>query len=137
MKFIRISIIAMALICALTIFVSATDVKASYYIDKWEVDATLTDKGNIAIKISVDGTGRMTALGGKEIIIYEKINNRWMIADYFDRDDPGMVGTNTNTFVNTIYTNAYPNTEYKICVTIFAEDSSGDDSRYQEIYINT
>lgn len=115
----------------------AFEARASKYLDMYEIDAVSTGGGDIAIKISVDGTGRMAALGAEEITIYEKVNGRWMIAGYFDRDDAGMIGTDTYSFINTIYFSGYSDTEYKVSATIFAENSTGSDSRTQVVYVNT
>ena len=42
----------------------------SYYIN-----ATAAGDGEIAISVSIDGTGKMTRIGAKRIVIYNKINN--------------------------------------------------------------
>lgn len=133
----RFFTLVLALVCALSVAASAADMRASDYLDKYEVDAVSTGGGDVAILISVHGTGRMTNLGAEKITVYEKINGRWSIADYFDSSDSGMVGTNTNAFTSTIYFSGYADTEYKIGATIFAEDSTGSDSRYLEVYVNT
>lgn len=134
---IRLAVLLLACIFVLPTAVTAIEMRASDYIDWYEVDAVSTGGGDIAIKFSVEGTGRMDYLGAEEITVYEKINGIWMIADYFDRDDSGMVSANDNRFTNAIYFSGYTDMEYKIGVTVFAEDSTGSDSRYQEVYVNT
>lgn len=133
----RILALLLALVCMLSVTAVAADMRASDYIDKYDIDAVATGGGDIAIKISVDGTGKMTSLGAEEIVVYEKISGRWMVAGYYDKSDSGMVGTNTSAFSNTIYFSGYTDTEYKIEVTIFSEDATGSDSRYVEVYVNT
>lgn len=133
----RLLLITFIFVCILSATASAMNPRASDYLDQYEVDAISTGGGEVAIRIFVNGTGKMSCLGADEITIYEKINGRWMIADYFDRDDPGMVDTNTNTFTNTIYFAGYSDTEYKVSATVFAENSIGSDSRTQVVYVNT
>lgn len=133
----RLAALLLASIFTLPTITFAVNKRASDYIDAYDIDAVYTSDGEIAIKFSIEGKGDMDCLGAEEIIVYEKVNGIWMISDYFDRDDPGMVDTDTNIYTHTVYSHGYADAEYKILVSVFAEDSTGSDSRYEEVYVNT
>ena len=71
----------------------------------------------------------MTQIGAERIVIYYRVGGSWVVADSLDKDDTGMSTGNAYYYGNTIYYNGVSGTDYQIEITIFAEDSSGYDSR--------
>ena len=68
---------------------SDIDYRASEQIMSYYINATAAGDGEIAISVSIDGTGKMTRIGAKRIVIYNKINNVWALADSMSQNDPG------------------------------------------------
>ena len=128
---------SIVLVCALFMAISPFALaRASSQIDIYSMDATATGNGKIAIMFSVSGAGFMNRLGAESIYIYESGASGWEVADSFDVDDPGMTATNTIKYGNTKYFYGKAGTEYKIVVTIFAEDKNGDsDFRSKTFYV--
>ena len=125
------------LVCALFMVISPfAAARASSQIDIYTMDVTATRNGRIAIMFSVTGAGFMDRLGAESIYIYESESTGWEKVDSFDADDPGMTASNAAQYGNTKYLYGKPSTEYKIVVTIFAEDKNGDsDSRSKTFYV--
>ena len=62
--------------------------------------------------------------------IYERGSSGWELAESYDKDDPDMTEYDSPKYGNTVYFYGDPGEEYRIVVTIFAEDQYGDsDSR--------
>ena len=125
------SCVSMVIICTLFMAMSPfAAARASSQIDIYTMDATAIGGGKIAIMFSVTGTNIMKRLGAESIYVYERDVVGWKIADSFDADDPGMSKYNATKYGNTVYFNGESGKEYKIIVTIFAEDKNGEsDSR--------
>lgn len=121
----------MAFVCALCITMSPfAAARASSQIDIYTMDVTSAGGGKIAIMFSVTGTNVMKRLGAESIYVYERDIIGWKVAEKFDVDDPDMTKYNATKYGNTIYFNGESGEEYKVIVTIFAEDKNGDsDSR--------
>ena len=131
------SCICLILVCAF-FMASATlaSARASEQIDIYDMNVTTRDDGGIAIKFSVIGTFIMNRLGAESIYIYENNAGNWRLADSFDKDDPNMSDFNAVKYGNTVYFYGEPGKEYKIVVTIFAEDQEGEsDSRSKTFYV--
>ncbi|NLV86411.1 MAG: hypothetical protein GX025_04260 [Clostridiales bacterium] len=103
---------------------------ASDQISSYSISATAASGGKIAIDFSVTGAGKMSVIGAKSIAIYEKIGSRWEFAKSFSQGDSGMTKANAYIYGNTIYYNGVSGREYRVDVTVFAQDSTGaSDSR--------
>ena len=128
-----------ALLVALSIMLSvpalANTYRASDQIDAHSVEAVATGGGNFTTYFSVHGTGQMTCLGAESITVREKVGSVWKIVATFDRDDNGMTSTNAFWHYGTLYYPGTSGTQYMIEVTLFAEDSSGYDSRLRVVYV--
>mgnify|MGYP000589213411 CR=1 FL=1 len=94
-----------------------------------KLKSIIKDCGKIAIAFSIDGTGEMKNIGAESIIIYYKIGGAWVVGDDLDRYDSGMSTKDDYYFGNELYYTGTPGKEYKVEVTVFAENSSGYDSR--------
>lgn len=120
-------ILIFVIFSASTVFAAA---RASEQIDIYDIDVATIGSGDIAIKFSVTGNGRMSCLGAESIYIYERIGTAWVLADSYDSEDPGMTASNVAKYGTTKYFYGTAGTEYKIDVTIFAKDMNGNsDSR--------
>ena len=108
---------------------SGADLRASEQLRSYSMYATAVGNGRIAITFSVDGNRKMTQIGAERIVIYYRVGGSWVVADSLDKDDTGMSTGNAYYYGNTIYYNGVSGTDYQIEITIFAEDSSGYDSR--------
>lgn len=128
-----ISLMLAAVLC--TVSVSAALARASAYIDWYSMNVTPVGSGVLGIEFSVKGTGKMSALGAESITIERQSGTKWIQDAEFDRYDEGMVGKNAFTYTNTIPYNGTPGTKYKVTITLFAENSSGSDSRTQTFIV--
>lgn len=128
-----------ALLVALSIMLSVTALantyRASDQIDSHSVEAVATGGGAFETYFSIHGTGKMTCLGAESIIVREKSGSVWRIVKTYDRDDSGMTSSNAYMHNGVLYHNGTSGTQYMIEVTLFAEDSSGYDSRYWVVYV--
>lgn len=132
-------LISVLLACVLLpIFLSspaaAISTRASAQIARYSTNAKAID-GKIAVGFSIGGTRRMNSIGAEEILIYAQVGSRWVLEESFDQDDAGMSRSDANAYANTIYYSGTSGTYYKIVVTVFAEDSSGSDSRTETHYV--
>lgn len=93
------------------------------------------EDGEFGIVFSVTGTDFMNRIGAKEIKIYQQLSGRWYLARTIGSNEEGMCDTNTSFHANTIYYTGVSGRNYKVEVTIFAEDADGSDSRSETHYI--
>lgn len=108
--------------------------KASIQINRYDMRVTPV-AGTLNIYFSVTGNNAMDKIGCESIYVYEKSGSRWVLTDSWDEDDAGMSHTDSGFKVNTIYCDSEAGVEYKVVVTIFAENSAGRDSRTRTIYV--
>lgn len=132
-KIFSIILLVSALFIIMSPFAAA---RASSQIDIYSMDATATGNGKIAIMFSVTGAGFMDRLGAESIYIYEYESSGWEMVGSYDANDSGMTASGVTKYGNTKYFYGDPGTEYKIVVTIFAEDENGDsDSRSKTFFV--
>lgn len=132
---IRLCALIFVLSLALSVPALAVTITASDQIHSYDMDVLAIGNGKLAIEFSIEGTGWMDRIGAKSIVIYEKFGNNWLIVASYDKDDPGMSTKNINMYGNTIYYSGYSGTQYRVQITVFAENASGSDSRFGELYI--
>ena len=125
-----------ALICVMMMLLPtyATEMRASDQITHYFINVT-SSSGEIDVVVSVRGVGVSTKLGCESIEVYEKSGSRWVLAESFDEDDPGMSNYNALSYYDSISCDCDPGTEYKVVVTIFAVNSAGRDSRTHTYYV--
>lgn len=99
------------------------------------MDVTPIGNGQLNIHFTIQGTNRMSRIGARSIVIYEQPGVTWLKAASYDQYDEGMSATNAYIHGNSIYFNGTPGVLYQIVVTLFAQDSSGSDSRTQTFYV--
>lgn len=132
----RIISLLVALICLFVSAVptSASESRASSQIVAYKMDIkSVTD--TIDIYFSVTGNGVVNKLGCETIYVYRDFGLYWAIVDFYDEDDPGMSRTNAFMHVNTISSECVAGEDYKIEVTIFAENDEGRDTRTKTFYV--
>lgn len=106
-------------------------VRASGQILSQSITVSANKGGEIAIEVSVMGTGLMKQIGVEEILIYE---NGTRLVESFDKDDSGMSKKRATSYANTIYFDGESGTQYRVEVTVFAEDMDGvSDSRSKTV----
>lgn len=115
--------------------VFAAEMRASGQIHDCITDVTAKIGGDIKIAFDVMGKTAMKELGAEEIIIYRCSGSKWIEVDSYDRNDDGMTETNSRRYKNTIIFDGTSGAEYKVVITVFAEDSSGYDSRTKTHYV--
>lgn len=108
--------------------------KASSQINNYNMTVT-PSASTLNINFSIMGNNLMDKIGCESIYVYEKSGSRWALVDSWDEDDPGMSLSNTDFNKNTMYCNSKNGVEYKVVMTVFAEDSNGRDTRTRTIYV--
>ena len=106
--------------------------RASDQIVDYKMEVIPTS-GKLGISFYVSGTGMMNELGCESIYVYEVGNV--LPEKSWDEDDAGMTRKNGGAYSNTIYFDSEKGVEYKVVVTIFAEDDDGRDSRSKTFYV--
>lgn len=117
------------LACFFTMSAFAITARASEQISSYTTSATPLSDGDIKISFKVYGTAMMDELGAEEITVYRHSGSNWVEVDYYDRNDSGMTSTNTSRHSGSVTFNGTSGVEYKVEITIFAEDENGYDSR--------
>ena len=119
---------------AMLVPASAFDTRASEQIYYHSIDASASG-GQIVTRFSVMGNVPMDKLGCQSIKIYEKRGSSWISVASFDEDDAGMSRTNGTRHSNSISWSCKSSVEYRVSVTVFAEDSAGRDTRSKTVYV--
>ena len=91
--------------------------------------------GTLNVKFSVSGTSMREKIGCESIKVYEKSGTQWTLVDSTDEDDLGMSRYNSRSQKNTIQFDGESGVEYKVSVTVFAENSEGRDTRTETFYV--
>ena len=128
----------LALILVFTLLLSlpafATTARSSEQIHRRDVRVTVLS-GQIAVKASVYGMGPMDKIGCQSIYVYKQVGSFWVLSDRLTEADAGMTSTNVSGHMNTFYFDTTAGTEYKVIVTVFAENDAGRDSRTDIFYV--
>lgn len=136
MKKSRIIALFCALVCVTTLIVPtvASTERASDQISLYWMD-TIVTKGAVNIEFSITGKGLSNKLGCESIYLYEKSGSAWIYEDSRTENDPGMSNVNKGNHANTISLKGIAGVEYKVVVTVFAENDAGRDTRTQTFYV--
>ncbi len=126
----------LAAICVFSLIIpaSATELKASDQINAYSINVT-SRSSTINVTFSVTGNGIADKLGCESIKVYEKSGSRWILAESKDEYDSGMSQYDGFTYGNTIYCDGEAGVDYKVVVTVFAENSAGRDTRSKTVYV--
>ena len=112
----------------------AAEVRASDQISVYGMDVTNGD-GTLDVEFYIAGKGIMDEVGCESIYLYKKVNENWKFVSAFFEDYAGMCDTNSLAHGNTIYIACNDGVEYKVVVTLFAENSAGRDSRTDVFFV--
>ena len=127
----RIAALFTAVVFMFLMSVSAA-ARASDQIVDYNIKVT-PSSGELRIYFHVTGTGMMNELGCESIYVYE-VGDLTPV-ESFDEYDTGMSRRNGASQTNSIYFDSEKGVEYKVVVTIFAEDDDGRDSRSKTFYV--
>lgn len=134
MKKRRILIFIATILCVATVIIP-TFARASDQISGYWIDILAARNGGIAVEFSITGTGYVNKIGVESIRVYENRGTYWSLVEYPQEDDPGMSVTNDFAHGGTIYCNGTAGVEYKVAVTVFAENDAGRDTRSKTSYV--
>ena len=108
---------------AMLVPASALDMRASDQIYYHFIDASVSG-GEIVTQFTVWGNVTMDKLGCQSITISEKRGSSWISVASFDEDDTGMSRTDGTRHSNSISWSCKSGVEYRVSVTVFAENSA-------------
>lgn len=136
MKKNRLIAILCAVICCLTLVTSALaiDERSSELIRQYSISSTVSGE-TINVDFSVSTYQPMNHLGCESISVYKKEGTRWVYVDGKSENASGMSKAGSLRHSNTISFACVSGAEYKVDVTIFAEDSNGRDTRSKTTYL--
>lgn len=123
--------IVIAILLSISSF--AAETRASDQLSKYSVEAEY-NAGEINVTVYVIGSLTATRVGCESIQVYEKIGSSWSLQESLDEFD-GNMAVNSRTYLHTHSFNANSGTEYRVNITIFAENSEGRDTRSFTRYI--
>lgn len=103
--------------------------RASDYLTYYAVYALTAPGGAVIIEFEVEGTGRIDFVGASYIVVQEKVGTKWIGATYFGSTSNGMPAGNDYFHIGSITYKGTPGKEYRALATVYAENSSGNDSR--------
>lgn len=128
----------LALVLVFTLLLSlpafATSNRASDQISLRNIDVNALS-GQISVKATVVGLGTMSKIGCQSIYVYEQSGSFWLLTGYKSETNDGMVNTNAPGYANIHYFDSETDVEYKVVVTVFAENDAGRDSRTDIFYV--
>lgn len=136
MKTRRLTSLFLAIVCLVLLSTSAVQASetASDQIMSWGMDVTL-GSGTIDVEFGITGNGIMNKLGCEYIYVYTKNGSDWDDYTYRTEYNTGMSKYNSGTHSNVIYIPCSDDMEYKVVVTVFAENDEGRDSRTRTFFI--
>lgn len=129
-------LLALVLIFTLLLSLPAFAVtdRASDQIGSRNVRVTVLS-GQIAVKASVFGMGIMNKIGTESIFIYTQSGNGWLLTDFSVESYEGMTSTNAGAHMGMYYFDSVAGVNYRVVVTVFAENDAGRDSRTDIFYV--
>ena len=136
LKRMRIISLLVALTClfVFTVPASASETRESAQLTAYRMEIRSV-KDTIDIYFNVAANGIANKLGCETIYVYRDFGLYWAIVDFYDEDDPGMSSTNAFMYGNTISSECVAGEDYKIEVTIYAENNKGRDTRTKTFYV--
>ena len=127
----RIAALFTAVVFMFLMSVSAA-ARASDQIGSYDIDV-MPLSGRLEIYFHVSGAGIMSKIGCESIYVYE-VGDLTPV-ESFDEDDIGMSRKNGGAYANSIYCDSEKGVDYRVVVTIFAENDAGRDSRSKTFYV--
>lgn len=129
-------LLALVLIFALLLSLPAlaTTNRASDQIGSRNIRVTAIS-GQIAVKASIVGMGVMNKIGCQSIFIYTQNGSSWTMTDFSTESYEGMTSTNAGAHMGMYYFDSVAGVNYRVVVTVFAENDAGRDSRTDIFYV--
>ena len=126
----------LSVICIIVLVIPsfAVDTRASDQIKLYGMEV-YTGDGTLDIEFYISGKGVMDKIGCESIYLYKKINGGWSYVTHLLENYSGMSETNAGAHGNNIYIDCDDGIEYKVVVTLFAENSAGRDSRTDVFFV--
>ena len=92
--------------------------------------------GQIAIKASIYGMGPMNKIGCQSIYVYKEYGSGWLLVDRMRENyDDNMYSTNVGAHMANYYFDSIAGVEYRVEITLFAENDEGRDTVSQTLYV--
>ena len=129
MKTTRMMAICLVVCMLLTLPILASSARASEQLTSYGVNPTRPSDDTIYVTVQVSGKLGVTKTGCEIIRIFEKVGSFWVMREELREDDANMVA-NSRVYLYTHTFDANANSEYRVDVTIFAENADGRDTRY-------
>lgn len=134
-RYFRICAVLLVLCSIFTSSALATEVRASEQIRSYEMNVVQNGGGQLEIYFMIDGKNIMKRIGARSIAVYEPSGTVWSKVVSYNQDDAGMSVSNDFHHSNSILFNGTIGVQYQVVITVFAQDSSGSDSRTQTFYV--
>lgn len=101
------------------------------------MSAQAGENGEILVQFFVEGEGTVTRLGAEEVLIQRKddFGQDWVEVIRYDAACPGMQAEGQGAYENTMVYTGWAGTEYRITLTVFAENDKGYDSRTEIFFV--
>ena len=131
-------ILAVALFSSLTVAFAAE--QSSLYLDSYNASLTARTGRKIIINVDVDGTGYMDKIGASSITLFRSSDgvNFSPVATYDSEDYPDLLLGSGYFFDEDVITYyGIAGCQYFAAVTVYAEDSTGSDSRFYDTNVVT
>ena len=134
MKIKRLIAISLILVMLLSVPAFASVNRASDQIGRHDIKVTPLE-GQIAIKASIYGNGSMNKLGCESIYLFKQYGSAWISNDWYLEDDYNMYSTNSPAHMANYYFHSEPGVNYKVVITMFAENDAGRDTITRTYYV--
>jgi hypothetical protein len=123
------SVIILSLFSVLIINASAATT-ASDYLDNYAVSASADANHTVKINFDVNATRIMHLVGASNIVVQVNNNGVWTgVATFFGSTSNGMLAANTFSHTSTMTYTGSAGKQYRALVTVYAGNSTGEDSR--------
>jgi hypothetical protein len=123
------AIIILSLFSGLIINASAA-ITASDYLDNYAVSVSAGANHSVIINFDVNATRIMNLVGASNIVVQVNNNGVWTgVATYFGSTSNGMLAANTFSYTGSKTYTGNAGMQYRAIVTVYAGNSTGEDSR--------
>lgn len=133
MKKTRIIALVLAYMVLLSVGALAIESRASDQISTYSIVVTPMS-GYINVKASVYGNGLMDKLGCQSIYVYEESGDSWVLIDSDSESASNMCTSDSSRHVANKQYDTEKGKEYKVVVTIFAENNGVRDTKTQAFF---
>lgn len=127
-------VLVITCIFAMAVPMFAAETRESAQIKLYSMEVTPGD-GTLDVEFAITGKGPMTKIGCESIYVYKKVGTSWIYVTDRDEDDTGMSKSNTYAHMNMISIPCTAGVQYKVEVTLFAENAAGRDARSDEFFL--